>query len=60
MTWEITLAGVGVLLNLLATVVGFVRLSMKFEHRMTRVETLLEWFLPKPRRGGEGVEHERG
>lgn len=54
MSLELLLAIVGVALNLAATVTGFVRLSMKFEHRMTRVETLLEWFLPKPKRDGAG------
>ena len=34
-------------LNLLATVSGFVGLLMKFERRLTRIETHLEYLLPK-------------
>lgn len=37
-------------LNLLATVAGFVGLLLKFESRLTRLETHLEHLLPKGRK----------
>lgn len=50
MSWEQVL----VIVNIVATVGGVVALLLKFESRMTRVETLLEYLLPHARRADQG------
>lgn len=50
MTWQ----DIGILLNLAVTCAGGMFFLMKIDARLVRVETLLEYFLPKPKRESAG------
>lgn len=54
MTWQ----DIAVLLNLVVTVCGGIFFLARMDARLVRVETLLEFVLPKQNRGGEGGAHE--
>lgn len=44
---------IGLLVNIFATIAGFFGLMLKFENRMTRVETRLDYWQPKTQRETE-------